>query len=237
MTVTVAMIFDILMLALIVACALNGRRKGFLSALAGVFSYIIGFAVAKIFTPVALPFVKNFAFMRKFADTICAGHGNEALDAESIEKINEITSSIFSKLGDSFSDISEILGLNNIVEATLFEVILGLISNVFAFIAIFLIVVILIKIIVHFIKNAITKVKILKKTDRVLGAICGTLTGFFWAGLIAVAFMFLYQPLSLALPKWFSGETKDIPLMINVCYNYNPFKYLIVAITKLINLF
>ena len=212
-----ALIVDIILVTVLLCCVYAGWKNGFIKALGGFFSYVLSFALANVLDDLFVPLVRKIPILSRM---ITEG-------AEMPDFTGSMT--FLDKMKVLLRFLSEDLMADGEAEATqiamkncLAEILVAII----AFIAVFAIVLILIKLLLWALDFLIRKIPVISQANGVLGAAVGLFNGFIWTWAISNIFVkFLLPVLNHFEPEFFIMEIAD-SYIINLCTKINPITYL-----------
>ncbi len=212
-----SLLFDLILVLILTVCAFIGYKHGLVHTLSKFISAMISFTLANKFYVllaklfIQIPLLESMAAEKPFAESMTC------LDriASSIEIIKE-NLTVF---GDQ-ATMTE-------AEAIVDHAVAVLIASCFAFVATFIIAMLLMKLLLVLLDGFVTKIPVLKQINGVLGGIFGLFNGLFWTWLITNAFVSILLPtLSAKFPSLFVQEIAD-SVIVQLCTKINPVTYII----------
>ena len=231
-----AIVADIILLAIIIIGVVSGWKKGFVVTV----MHTLSFFIAAILTKFLYGFVYDIAypgfFLPKIKDLICDTVTKSA-NGSSIDSLLANKPEFFTNIINRFSSVDDVqkyvtsnpkADLNSVCEY-IATPIASVVAKVVCFIAVFLVIVILLKLLT-FVLDRICKLPILKSANKLLGVIAGLILGALFAWLTAEAFTLLLPKLSALYPDIFKPTTVDDSVLLKYLSLFNPFSF----ITKII---
>lgn len=219
-----ALIVDIILLVILALCVYFGWKNGFVKTMSKFLTYTVSFALANALNKFVAPYVKKLPFL--------ANMMTENLAFPEIET----DASFFDKFKILFSFLKEDVIANGNAEASkalLKNCIAEMLATMIAFIAIFVVSLLLLKLIFFIVNKLVQKIPVINKFNALLGAVSGLLNGFIWTWLAANIFInFLLPVLNYFNPDIFIMEIAN-SYILTLCTKINPITYLF----WLINLF
>ncbi|MBE6665811.1 MAG: CvpA family protein [Ruminococcaceae bacterium] len=218
-----ALIIDVILVLILLCCAYSGWKSGFIKTLSGFLSYVLSFALANAFDDLFVPFVRKIPFLSNMI-TEGAVFPEVPGDATFLDKMQVFLRFLTEDvIADGNADAAQAVLKNCLAE---------ILISCFAFIAVFLISWILLKLLLFALDFLIKKIPVIKQANGVLGALAGLLNGFIWTWAISNIFVkFLLPVLNHFEPNFFIMEIAD-SYIIHLCTKINPITYLF----QLINL-
>lgn len=219
-----ALIIDVILVLILLYCAYSGWKSGFIKTLSGFLTYVLSFAIANAFDDLLVPVIRKIPF---FGNMITEGavFPEVSGDATFLDKMQVLLRFLTEDvMADGNADATQVALKNCLAEI--------LISGV-AFVAVFLIALILLKLIFYALDFLIKKIPVVKQANGVLGALAGLLNGFIWTWVISNIFVeFLLPVLNHLQPDFFIMEIAD-SYIIHLCTKINPITYLFQLINML----
>lgn len=212
-----AVIIDIILVVILLYCAYSGWKSGFIKTLSGFLTYVLSFAIANSLDDRFVPVIRRIPL---FGNMITEGavfpevSGNATFLDKMQVLVRFLTEDV---IADGNTDATQAALKNCLAEI--------LISGV-AFVAVFLISLILLKLIFFALDFLIKKIPVVKQANGVLGALAGLLNGFIWTWAISNVFVkFLLPVLNHLKPDFFIMEIAESNI-IHLCTEINPITYL-----------
>ncbi len=219
-----ALIIDIVLLLILALCVYFGWKNGFVKTMSKFLTYTISFALANALNKFVAPYIKKLPFLSNMITENAAFPEIEA-EATFLDKL-KILFAFWKEdvIANGNAEASKALFKNCFAE---------MLATVIAFIAIFIVALLLIKLIFFVLDKFIQKIPIVNKLNGVLGAVSGLLNGFIWTWLASNIFInFLLPVLNYFNPDIFIMEIAN-SYILTLCTKINPITYLF----WLINLF
>lgn len=209
-----AILVDLILIAVLALCVFLGWKKGFVKTLSGFLVYVFSFAIANA----CHRFVENLVLKLPFLSGMLTDMEMPTFsdNATFLDKVKEVVR--FSVDHDTEAGA--------VVEAMAKNYIAEMLASVIAFILVFVISVILLKLLVWVLDAVIQKFPVVNKANGVLGAVIGLLNGFIWTWAISNLFVNALHPFLQTLwPKIFVPEIAD-SFIVKFCTTINPITYL-----------
>jgi uncharacterized membrane protein required for colicin V production len=218
-----ALIIDVILVLILLYCAYLGWKSGFIKTISGFLSYVLSFAIANAFDDLLVPFIKKIPLFSNMI-TEDAVFPVISEDATFLDKMKVLLRFLTEDImADGNADAAQTALKNCLAEI--------LISGI-AFVTVFLISLILLKVLLFALDFLIKKIPIVKQANGVLGAMAGLLNGLIWTWALSNVFVkFLLPVLNHLEPDFFIMEIAD-SYIIHLCTKINPITYLF----ELINL-
>lgn len=220
-----ALLIDIVLVFVLALCAYIGWVRGFVKTLSGFLTYVCSFSIANA----------TYRFLAAYTIKLPFLH-NMLSDAEMPVFSEKAT--FLDKLREIFSFAKETAlasGAEAAVDATkavLNHCLAELLAAVIAFVAIFIVSIIVLKLLLWAVDTFVTKFPVIRQANGLLGGVVGLLNGFIWTWAISNVFVrFLLPILNHAWPDIFIYEIAD-SFVVDLCTKINPITYLF----ELINL-
>jgi uncharacterized membrane protein required for colicin V production len=198
-------LIDLVLLLIIIGFTVVGFRKGFVKMALAFFKNIIAFLAAYIFCTPFAQWLKEQFFMekaklaieRKVADFLGANSATGSDIAPLLDSEHSGFASFIEKMGIDVDTINALYrnsdgSISEAVSEYIAEPCVTALSTALAFILIFIGTLILLKI-ASALLGLVTKLPIIKGTNRLLGALLGIILGVFWA-FVATALIRLVVP-------------------------------------------
>ncbi len=200
-----SLFLDVILIVVMVMCVVYGHKNGFFKSVMGLISGVLSAFVAYTFMPALAAFLKEKVFLDKiskgiadaFASAAKVGGGEMAggvtYDFEKMLENPQITA-IAERYGVDSESLSEMVaGAGDATYETIQSIseniaasVTDTVSNICAFIIIFVVATIVLKIFTVII-GGIFSLPVLKSFDRGLGIIAGVIAAIFFAWVISVA--------------------------------------------------
>ena len=209
-------------LIVVVVCAIVGLKKGFVKQLAGIASYIFGgFLAYKLCEPIALLIQKLPFIQSMMSDIEMPDFSTSTTLWDKVSTLLTYMMKGIQNTGEASSQANQIL--NNYMAVAL--------SYIIAFMGVFAIVVLLVKLLALIITRAM-KDTALNPVNKVLGVVLGALEGFFSTWVLSHFFASMILPwLANSYPNAFSMEMVDT-VFYKIFLNFNPMSLLMNLITS-----
>lgn len=215
-----AILVDLILLAVLGLCIFFGWKKGFVKALSGFLVYVFSFAIANACHRFFAKFVLKLPFLSGMVTDMEMPTFSE--NATFLDKVKEVVA--FSEEHNAET--------GEVVEAMMKNYIAEMLASVIAFLVIFGISIVLLKLLVWVLDAVIQKFPVVNKANGTLGAVIGLLNGFIWTWAISNLFVSALHPFLQKLwPNIFVPEIAD-SFIVTICTKINPITYLF----ELINL-
>ncbi len=199
-----SLFLDIFLLAIMVWCIVYGNKHGFFKSVMNLASGIISLLVSYTFTPALSAFLKEKVFLGAISEGITDTFASAAkvtvdeageavydfahmLENPQITDVAErygITEEALTELVEGAGEAS--YGAIENISATVADSVAGTVSTACAFILIFIIATVVLKIFTSII-GGIFKLPVLKTMDRTLGTVFGVVAAVFFGWVISVA--------------------------------------------------
>jgi len=236
-----SIIIDILLAAIIVIGIAVGVKKGFVRSVMNFVTFIASFICAWQFTPMLAEYYLNSHLMSKVTNTV-----SDAISSIIGNGIGSITvGDLIAEQPPAFSDIVSRYAANitdlerfyytqvstgtEAIQRNVSEFIAGpvaeTLSAVLAFLSIFLGITIVLTIAAS-ILDLIFKLPVLNSLNRALGFVIGAFCGLLYTWAAAIVLVAVIPSLTALYPEVFSESLFENSILLNVFYEYNPFRYL-----------
>ena len=218
-----ALVVDLVLVAVLALCVFFGWKNGFIKALSGFLSYILAFAISNICWKFLAVHVRKLPFLQNMI--------TEGVDGPAFAE----NATFLDKLQTIFSFFTGDMVQNGNAEATkavLKNYLAEALVMIISFGAIFLISMLILKLLFKLLNALINKIPGLKQLNGLLGSVVGVLNGFFWTWAVSNIFVKTLLPaLHHFKPDVFSLEMAD-SFIVTLCTKINPVTYIL----QLINL-
>ncbi len=213
-------VLDIVLIAIVVAFAIIGAKKGFFLAVAGFASHFVGLLAAVFFYKPFSLLIKNLPFL-----------------ANMITEVEMPNLDTGDGLMENFKAIMKYIVANEDIGGTTQAIVNNLIAEVvsvaLAFILLFVGVSLLTKLVFH-ILNFAAKMPVLKQINGTLGAVMGIFTGLFWSWIFALVFGGLLFPIcNETWPNIFADDMLE-SFIFKLCSEFNPIAFIANLLLKLL---
>ena len=232
-----ALIIDLLLLAIIGTCVYSGYRKGFISSVINLCSFAISFLCGWYFSPPLAEYLKDKLFFGKIRDGIAEAIGKfigEGIGNIDISSLFKIRPEAFLKFTERFGiDMSELENyyvtsgvggesaeITQDLAGFIASPITDLIASICAFAIIFFGVTILLKL-MSGILNALFNLPMLKFTNRFLGVILGIGCGLLYAWITCCILASLIPALETLYPEWINMNILNSTIIYNLLNGVN----------------
>nr|MBQ4319135.1 CvpA family protein [Clostridia bacterium] len=236
-----SIIIDILLVAIIVIGVAVGVKKGFVRSVMNFVTFIASFICAWQFTPILAEYYCNSHIMSKVtgavSDAISAIIGN-GVSAVTLDDLIAEQPPAFSDIVNRYSASIEELERfyynqtasgAEAIQHSVSEFIAGPVAEtlavVLAFLSIFLGVTVVLTLAAA-ILDLIFKLPVLNTLNRVLGCMIGAFCGLLYTWAAAIVLVAVIPSLTALYPEVFSESLFENSILLNVFYDYNPFRYL-----------
>ncbi len=224
-------VIDIILAAIIGLFVIYGLRKGFVTAVMNLASFLIAGICAVIFSTRIADRLYDGFFLSRISSFIEKSIGDSAA-GKSISELFSTKPQFFVDILNRYSTFSEVEGFYNSGKTVSLSDICdfmaapfaGTVSNVLAFVLVFLAVYIILSIIA-FLLNRICHLPILRSANRLLGLLLGAAGGVCLAWVISLAFVNLIPWLSATFPKTITEDLTDKTVLLKWLYNFNPLTF------------
>lgn len=210
-------IIDIILLLILTLCIYLGWKNGFVKTMGKFVSGIVAFALANGLNKFLAPYILKIPFL---SNMITENAALPEMEAEA---------TFFDKLKFLFAFLKEDVLTNGNAEASkiLFKnCIAEMLATVIAFIAIFVVGLLLMKLVFFLLDKSIQKIPVINKFNSLLGAVAGLLNGLIWTWLASFVFINILLPvLHYFNPDVFVMELAD-SFVLTLCTKINPITYL-----------
>lgn len=202
-------IIDIILLAIVAGFAIAGVVRGFVKSIANLVKYILAFVISiktyKSVSPVfmRIPFIADLHTDMEMPEL----EGTNGL----FDKVKQVFAFLFESLkkGEDIDEVSRAVFNNYLADV---------LSEVFAFLALFIVSLLVINLIV-FIIDKLCSLPVIRTANRVLGFILGAISGTLWAYIVSsVLVNFILPMLVSKYPDTFTlamGETPVVDFFMN----------------------
>ena len=224
MEIIMALIVDIVLLAILALCVFFGWKNGLIKTLGGFLSYVVSFAIANAVHKFIVPYVQKIPFLANMI-TENAAAPEFAPDATFFDKLKTLFAFIADDvIKNGNTDASKAVFNNCLAE---------ILTTVISFAGVFIAALLLIKLVFFILDKFVKKIPVIKQANGLLGAVAGLLNGFIWTwGASNIFIKFLFPILHYIKPDVFAMEFAD-SFVLSICTKINPITYLF----WLINLF
>ncbi len=217
------LLFDIILIAILVLCAILGWKRGFLRTLGGFVSYIIAFTIANKFYRLLADFVIQIPFLQNMITDV----EMPVLPEQStfLDKVKAIAEYVSEK-----STISDLDASAETVKAIMNNYVAELLAALIGFILSFAIAWIALKLVLWLLALVVDKTPVIHQANEILGSIVGLFCGFFWTW--ALSNLFVNFALPLLMEKWPTVFVSEIAnsVIVRFCTEINPITYLFLLI-------
>ena len=216
-------LFDVILIAILVLCAIIGWKRGFLRALGGFVSYIIAFAIANKFYRLFAKWIIEIPFLKNMITDVEMPVISE--NATFLDKVKIIFEYISEK-----ATISDLDASAETVKAIINNYVAELLASLLGFIIMFALTWIVLKLILWILELIVDKTPVIRQANGILGSVIGLCNGFFWTW--ALSNMFVRFALPILSEKWptvFVAEIAD-SFIVHLCTEINPITYLFLLI-------
>lgn len=219
-----ALIVDLLLIAVLAVCVFFGWKRGFIKAVSGFVTYILSFILANIFWKFIAGFVGALPFLK---DMVTEGVEGPVFEegAGFTQKLQTMFSFMASDVIQNGNTETTTAVMNNYLAETL--------TMIISFVLIFVVAMLLLKLVFRFLNSIIKKIPLVKQINGILGAVVGFLNGSIWTWAIANLFVKAFLPaLNRANPAIFSMEIAE-SFIVTLCTKINPITYIFQLISWL----
>ena len=213
-----AIIVDLVLVAVLALCVFLGWKKGFIHAISKFLTYILSFVLANIFWKYLSVYIGRLPFIQN-------------LITEGVEgPVFEEGASFIGKLKTMFTFLSSDVIQNGNAENTTAVVnnyLAETLTMIISFAIIFIVALILLKLLFRLLDAIIKKIPVVKQINGFLGAIIGLLNGSIWTWAIANLFVKAFLPsLNQLNPTIFSMDIAK-SFIVTLCTKINPITYIL----------
>ena len=218
------LLIDLILLLALVLSVVIGWRRGFVKTLSGFLIYVLSFGFANALHRLLSVYIIKLPFLSAMVTDMEMPVFAE--NATFLDKLRHILA--FSKeyaLGDP-------AGATETMQAMLKNYMAEMIASVLAFILIFALSVVLLKLLLWAIDSFVKKIPVIKQANGFLGGLVGLFNGLIWTWALSNIFVTILHPFLYDLwPDIFVAEIAD-SFFVTLCTKINPITYLF----ELINL-
>lgn len=232
-----ALIIDLLLLAIIGACVYSGYKKGFISSIVNLCSFAVSFLCGWYFSPPLAEFLKDKLFFDNIRDGVADAIGKfigEGVGNIDVSSLFSIKPEAFLKFTDRFGiDISELetyysssdIGggateITNDLAGFIATPVTDLIAAVCAFAIIFFGITIILKL-ASGVLNMIFNLPVLKFANRFFGVILGIGCGLLYAWITCCILANLIPALESLYPEWVNMSILNSTIIYNLLNGVN----------------
>jgi len=213
-----ALVVDLILIAILALCVFLGWKKGFIKALGGFVSYILAFAIANICWKFIAVYVRKLPFLQNMI--------TEGVEAPEFAA----DATFFDKLQTLFSFFTGDVVQNGNAEATkavLMNYLAEALTMIISFAVIFIVAMIVVKLLFRLLNAIVNKIPGLKQINGILGSLIGLLNGCFWTWAFCNVFVKALLPaLNHFKPDIFPMEMAE-SFIVTLCTKINPITYII----------
>jgi Uncharacterized membrane protein, required for colicin V production len=223
-------IIDIILLLIIVCCIVSGVRKGFIHSIMNVITFVASLICGWQFYPILGEVYKKRIFLSRISDEI--RHGISSLAGTSFDSLMNDMPEALTQIAERFGiDITSLetyylTQMPASSEATqsistyIADPVATSISNILAFVTIFLGVTIILKI-VTLILDLIFKLPVLSTLNRICGFLLGIFNGILYASIFAMVLATLSPVLTTLIPEIYNSGMIDSSGFVTVINKLN----------------
>lgn len=212
-----SIITSLILIAVFIFCIFWGWKKGFVKALSGFLTYILSFILANALDDLVAPLIRKIPFISNMITEGAADIGLTA-DMTFLDKMNTIMKFFANDMiSNGNAEATQSVVKNYVAE---------ILISVIAFVAVFVVSVIVLKILFRVFDSLIKKIPVVKQANGLLGAIVGLFNGFVWTWVISNVFVkFLIPVLNHFNPDFFALEIAE-SFIVKFFTTINPITYL-----------
>ena len=201
-----ALIVDIVLVAVLALCIFLGWKKGFIHAISKFLTYILSFVLANIFWKYLSVYIGRLPFIQNLI--------TEGVEGPAFEE----GASFVNKLKTMFTFLSSDVIQNGNAEN---------LTMIISFAIIFIAALILLKLLFRLLDAIIKKIPVVKQINGLLGAIVGFFNGSIWTWAITNLFVKAFLPtLNQINPTIFSMDIAN-SFIVTLCTKINPITYIL----------
>lgn len=213
-----ALIVDLVLIAVLALCVFLGWKKGFIHAISKFMTYILSFVLANIFWKYLAVYIGRLPFIQNLITEGVEGPVFEE-GASFVNKLKTMFTFLSSDVIQNGNAENTTAVVNNYLAETL--------TMIISFAIIFIASLILLKLLFRLLDAIIKKIPVIKQINGTLGAIIGLLNGSIWTWAIANLFVKAFLPsLNQLNPTIFSMDIAK-SFIVTLCTKINPITYIL----------
>lgn len=213
-----AIIVDIVLVAVLALCVFFGWKKGFIHAISKFLTYILSFVLANIGWKYLAVYIGRLPFIKNLVTEGVEGPVFEE-GASFVNKLKTMFSFLSSDVVQNGNAENTTAVVNNYLAETL--------TMIISFAIVFIAALILLKLLFRLLDTIIKKIPVIKQINGTLGAVIGLLNGFIWTWAIANLFVKAFLPsLNQLNPTIFSMDIAN-SFIVTLCTKINPITYIL----------
>ena len=230
---------DIIFAVIIIAFAVSGLKKGFIKSIMSFATFILALIISYNFTPLLSGYFNQHIISEKISQSVSdsineiIGEGIDSISIDSLFKDKPTGfTDILERYGVKFSDAEELynsksaIGSSDVVSELsdfIAAPISNTISNVLAFVTIFLASVIVLMCLT-LILDTVFKLPVLNLTNKITGLILGIAVGLLFAFVLSLVLEVVFPLLNSINPDLFTDKSLEQSYVYSVIKEYNPIK-------------
>ena len=213
-----AIIVDIVLVAVLALCVFFGWKKGFIHAISKFLTYILSFVLANIGWKYLAVYIGRLPFIKNLVTEGVEGPVFEE-GASFVNKLKTMFSFLSSDVVQNGNAENTTAVVNNYLAETL--------TMIISFAIVFIAALILLKLLFRLLDAIIKKIPVIKQINGTLGAVIGLLNGFIWTWAIVNLFVKAFLPsLNQLNPTIFSMDIAN-SFIVTLCTKINPITYIL----------
>lgn len=213
-----AIIVDIVLVAVLALCVFFGWKKGFIHAISKFLTYILSFVLANICWKYLAVYIGRLPFIKNLVTEGVEGPVFEE-GASFVNKLKTMFSFLSSDVIQNGNAENTTAVVNNYLAETL--------TMIISFAIVFIAALILLKLLFRLLDTIIKKIPVIKQINGTLGAVIGLLNGFIWTWAIVNLFVKAFLPsLNQLNPTIFSMDIAN-SFIVTLCTKINPITYIL----------
>ena len=213
-----AIIVDIVLIAVLALCVFFGWKKGFIHAISKFLTYILSFVLANICWKYLAVYIGRLPFIQNLITEGVEGPTFEE-GASFVNKLKTMFTFLSSDVIQNGNAENTTAVVNNYLAETL--------TMIISFAIVFIAALILLKLLFRLLDTIIKKIPVIKQINGTLGAVIGLLNGFIWTWAIVNLFVKAFLPsLNQLNPTIFSMDIAN-SFIVTLCTKINPITYIL----------
>jgi Colicin V production protein. len=221
------LIIDVILILIIVFSVISGVRKGFINSIMNMITFAVALMCGWNFYPALGEYYKERIFLQRITNEISSymsSFADNALDSlfqDMPEALTQITDRFGIDIAslEAYYNSHATIGTSEI-SSFIANPVAENISNILAFVTIFLGVIIILKI-VTLILDLIFKLPVLNTLNRVCGFILGVFNGFLYAALFSAVLALLSPILTALIPEMYTSAMIDSSVFVTLINKLN----------------
>lgn len=232
-----SIVLDIVLVVIAAVCIISGYRRGFFKTVMGLVSGIASLLAAYSFSPALSAWIYEKFMLNSLSGGLCTTFSSIAeTGADAASKVYDLTKlldsqqflDVISRYGadrDKVESLIDGIGVGGEdavrrVSDAVAAPVAQTVSDIIAFIAVFAVTLIALKIITHFI-GLLFKLPVLHGLDKTLGLVFGCLCALFFVWVFAMVAAAAVTALSSAYPATFSENILENSFLLKFFAKYN----------------